>query len=172
MVKQMVTAYRWVCFFQQGNSCPPQEMCCDRSISVILSPYDVRGVTCNGTRARFDLDSAGLPRPHREDCPLTQSNEIILGEAMLKMNHFLAIPWRRGGHISLGPCSLTPSILHHRAGRGFTHHRQSHAPACPLQTKAHDRKPPSNPIMTRLTPAAAFSQEILGYCDFFFLLDF
>lgn len=57
-----------------------------------------------------------LSSPHHWDCPLAQSNEIILGEVMLKMNHLLPIPWRHGGHISLGPCTPRPSILQHHAG--------------------------------------------------------
>lgn len=36
--------------------------------------------------------SADLPSSRRWDCPLAQSNEIILGEVMLKMNHLLPIP--------------------------------------------------------------------------------
>lgn len=42
-----------------------------------------------------------LGSPRRWDCPLAQSNAIILGEAMLKMNHLLATPrWPRCAHFS------------------------------------------------------------------------
>lgn len=114
------------------------------------------------------LHSADLPRSHGRDCPLTRSNEIILGEVMLKMNHFLTIPRRRHRHISPGPCGWKPFILQHRAGRGL-HSSQAKPRASPpaLETKAHDRKLPSNPITTRSTPAAAFLKEILGYYDSF-----
>lgn len=61
-------------------------------------------------------DSVDLPSSHRRECPLTQSNEIILGEVMLKMNHLLAIPKRHSGYISPEPCTLRPSILHHHGG--------------------------------------------------------
>lgn len=104
------------------------------------------------------LDSARLPRRHRGDCPLTQNNEIILGEVMLKMNHFLTIPRRRPGTFLLDlvvrshPSSTIGQV------EGFTHHRQSHAPArlpSPSKQKHMTESPPSNPVMTRPTPAAA-----------------
>lgn len=95
----------------------------------MLSLCDAQGVPCNGTRARPRL--CRPPHSHQGDCPLTQSNEIILGEVMLKMNHFLTIPWRRPGTFLLDlvvrshPSSTIGQV------EGFTPHRQSHAPARP-----------------------------------------
>lgn len=77
------------------------------------------------------LDSAGLPRSHQGDCPLTQNNEIILGEVMLKMNHFFTIPWRRPGTFLLDLVVRSHPSSTIRQVEGFTHHRQSHAPARP-----------------------------------------
>lgn len=77
------------------------------------------------------LDSASLPRCHWGDCPLTQNNEIILGEVMLKMNHFLTIPWRLPGTFLLDLVVRSHSSSTIEQVEGFTHHRQSHAPAHP-----------------------------------------
>lgn len=44
------------------------------------------------TRLSLGGGSADLRTSHRWDCPLAQSNEIILGEVMPKMNHLLPIP--------------------------------------------------------------------------------
>lgn len=91
MVKQMVTAHHWVCFSRHRQFIF-QELRCDASISIILSLYAVPEVTRDGAHARLCRDSAGPPRSHPGDRPLKKSNEIILGEVMLKMNHFLTIP--------------------------------------------------------------------------------
>lgn len=48
---------------------------------------------------------------------LAPGNEVIPGEAMLKMNHLLPIPYRHFFFFFfLGPCTLRPSILQHREG--------------------------------------------------------
>lgn len=63
-----------------------------------------------------------------------------------------------------------PSSTIGQVGASLITGEATRPPAFTLQTKAHDRKPPSNPITTRSSPAAAFLLEILRYCGFYFLV--
>lgn len=149
-------------------------MCCDGSISVILSLYAVPEVTCDGAHTRLCPDSAGPPRSHPGDRPLTKSNEIILGEVMLKMNHFSLFPDGAAGTFLLDLVVWShPSSTIGQVGASLFTGEATRPPALSLQTKAHDRKPPSNPIMTKVSPAAAAaSLRIIRmlWFDFFFEL--
>ncbi|CAB1413243.1 unnamed protein product [Pleuronectes platessa] len=74
-------------------------------------------------------DSADPRGSHRRVCPLAQTNEIILGEVMLKMNRPLPIPHRHAGHMSPAPCAYAKAIhrLPSRRTSGFTQDRHGTA---------------------------------------------
>lgn len=119
---------------RQSSFCQQRQLTLARKlfVTVLFLKCDF-SATREGERAAArvpHLHSVDLPRSHGRDCPLTRSNEIILGELMLKMNHFLTIPWRRHRHISPGPCGWKPFILQHRAGRGL-HSSQAKPRASP-----------------------------------------
>lgn len=86
-----------------------------------------------------------VPGSHHRCCLLAASNEIILGEVMLKMNHVLADPLAaRWAHFSR---TLYSEAIHrpppHMAEASLITYAARHPST---QTKAPDRKPASNPI--------------------------